>query len=232
MLVYDCPRCGAQKITFDILSSICVYEHADAWKKKHEIFGYCRSCKKSSVFLVKPNKNLQFESLIKHQSSLNEHVDVIEVVISGLLNPKSVPEHLPEQVEIPFREAAMCQAIQAWNAAGCMFRTSIDIATKELLQKLQDKTPPKEAKDNLAKRIEWLLDEGHITKKLEELSTCIRNDGNDAAHEANLGKEVVEDMTIFARLLLEEIYTTPKRIELATDRQKNRGQSKEKVSKV
>ena len=190
MLVYGCPRCGAQKITFDILSSICVYEHVNAWEQKHEIFGYCRSCKKSSVFLVKPNEDLQIQHLIKDQSNLNENVDVIEVVISGLLNPKSVPIHLPEQVEIPFREATMCQAIQAWNAAGCMFRTTVDLATKELLQKLQDKTPPKEVKDNLAKRIKWLFEEGYITKKLQELSTCIRNDGNDAAHEANLGKKL------------------------------------------
>ena len=231
MLVYDCPRCGAQKITFDILASTCVDEHLATHEKSHEIFCCCRSCKKSTVFLVEVRPGFSAKDLIAIRGLINEHIKGIKAVISGLLNPKSIPDHLPEQVAIPFREAAECQAIQAWNAAGCMFRTTIDLATKELLQKLQD-TPPKEAKNNLAKRIEWLFDGGHITKTLQKLSTCIRNDGNDAAHKANLGKEIVEDMTTFTTLLLEEIYTTPKKIELATQRQKNRGQSKEEVSKV
>ena len=142
MLIYDCPRCGTQKITFDIRSFVCVYQHPVTFEKKHEIFGTCRSCNKSTIFLVKVDPNRTIEDLFKNQSTLNAHINEIEVVISGLLNPKSIPDHLPEQVEIPFREAKKCQAIQAWNAAGCMFRTTIDIATKELLQKHQDKTPP------------------------------------------------------------------------------------------
>ena len=92
-----------------------------------------------------------------------------------------------------------------------------------MLEDLQGRNPPKYTKDNLARRIKWLFDEKQLTQSLKELSTNIRLDGNDAAHEANLKKDDVEAMNDFTTLLLEEIYTNPKKIELAEDRRKIRG---------
>ena len=108
-----------------------------------------------------------------------------------------------------------------------MFRTTVDLATKEQLQKLQAKQPPKVLEKNLSKRIDWLFRGEYITEGLKDLSNCIRKDGNDAAHEANLGKVDVEDLCDFTTLLLKQLYTTPKRIEEATYRHQNRHKSKE-----
>ena len=164
---------------------------------------------------------------MNQQGTIDAHIEVDKVVNLVPINSSSVPEHLPEKIEKTFSEALACRAIQAWNAAGSMFRTTVDLATKEQLQKLQNKKPPKDLEKNLAKRIDWLFDIGHISERLKDLSTCIRKDGNDATHDANLGKEVVDDLYDFTTLLLEELYTTPKRIEEATYRQQNRQKSKE-----
>ena len=147
--------------------------------------------------------------MINNQGVINELIEVEKVVNIVPINSNSVPEYLPEKIKKPFREALACQAIQAWNAAGCMFRTTVDLATKEQLQKLQAKKPPKDLERNLSKRIVWLFSGEYISERLKDLSTCIRKDGNDAAHEANLGKVDVEDLCDFTTLLLEELYTTP-----------------------
>ena len=164
---------------------------------------------------------------MEQESTINDYIEVERVVNLVPINSSSIPKHLPEEIKKPFIEALACRAIQVWNAAGSMFRTTVDLATKEQLQKLQNKKPPKDLEKNLAKRIDWLFDIGHISERLKDLSTCIRKDGNDATHNANLRKEVVDDLCDFTTLLLEELYTTPKRIEEATYRQQNRHKSKE-----
>ena len=222
MLIRDCPRCGTKQITFDVLAA------GDAERKNgfaaYEAFCRCRSCSKTSIFLVTIRKNQSFRmnDVLKNNYSLNNILKDTEVVT---IYPRAfaIPAHIPPEINKPFHEALICQAIQAYNAAGCMLRTTVDLVTKKMLEDLQGRNPPKNTKDNLARRIEWLFDEKQLTQSLKELSTNIRLDGNDAAHEANLKKDDVAAMNDFTTLLLEEIYTNPKKIELAEDRRKKRG---------
>ena len=228
MLIYDCPRCGVKGITFDTQSYIQPIIGAN----RYEIFGCCRSCNTSTVFLVRNTSRELFQNVMKKSGIINPHIEVVKVVNIVPINSNSVPKFLPEEIENPFSEALACQAIQAWNAAGCMFRTTVDLATKEQLQKLQAKKPPKDLERNLSKRIVWLFSGEYISERLKDLSTCIRKDGNDAAHEANLGKVDVEDLCDFTTLLLEELFTTPKRIEEATYRQQIRHKTKENENEM
>ena len=57
---------------------------------------------------------------------------------------------------------------------------------------------------------------------LRELSHCIRQDGNDAVHDGSVGEDEAEDLQDFTSHLLENVYTTPKRLELAKDRRVGR----------
>ena len=224
MLVHNCPRCGTKKITFDVLNASRVEEEDDL--DTYEAFCRCRSCSGSSIFLVtiKNSTTYRMDNVVNKSSNLNRILNDIELVkiFPGI---SAIPEHIPPEISIPFCEALICQAIQAYNAAGCMFRTTVDLVTKKMLEDLHGKNPPKNAKDNLAQRIKWLFDENQLTRSLKELSTSIRLDGNDAAHEANLEKDDVEAMNDFTTLLLEEIYTNPKKIELAANRRKKREQT-------
>ena len=223
MLVHNCPRCGTKKITFDVLN-------ASGAKKKYELETYeafcrCRSCSGSSIFLV----TIRYDAPYRMDDVVNKHFNLHDILhdielVNIFPGTSAIPKHIPSAIEIPFHEALSCQAIQTYNAAGCMFRTTVDLVTKKMLEGLQGKNPPKNVKVNLARRIKYLSDEKLLSQNLEELSTNIRLDGNDAAHEANLKKDDVEAMNDFTTLLLEEIYTNPKKIELAKESRKKRGQ--------
>jgi hypothetical protein len=106
-----------------------------------------------------------------------------------------------------------------------MFRKAIDLATAPLI-------PPEEAvgltnkiRRDLGLRLPWLFNNGKLPNDLRELSHCIREDGNDAAHAGFLGKEDALDLMDFTRALLERMITEPKRLELAKERRDARRKS-------
>ena len=59
-----------------------------------------------------------------------------------------------------------------------------------------------------------------------ELSTCVREDGNDAAHAETLTKVDAYDLADFTTVLLEQLYTQPEKLKLAKDRRNGRRQEK------
>lgn len=61
-----------------------------------------------------------------------------------------------------------------WDAAGAMFRKTLDVATKTLRPDLQKKT--------LYARIEAMVKSGDLTSAMGQWSHRIRMDGNDAIH--------------------------------------------------
>ena len=71
---------------------------------------------------------------------------------------------------------------------------------------------------NLGLRLPWLFDNGVLPDALRELSSCIKDDGNDGAHEGTLSEQDAGDILNFTYAILERIYTEPKRIELAKER--------------
>ena len=74
----------------------------------------------------------------------------------------------------------------------------------------------------LGSRLSWLFDNGKLPADLRRLSACIKDDGNDGAHDGTLTKEDAEDQLDFTYIFLERVYTEPKRIELAEKRRKER----------
>ncbi|WP_373017600.1 DUF4145 domain-containing protein [Thiomicrorhabdus sp.] len=109
-----------------------------------------------------------------------------------------------------------------------MFRLCLDLATKELLPSDNDETTGlnNRVRRNLGLRLPWLFDNNILPESLKELSNCIKDDGNDGAHEGILTTEDAEDILDFTFILLERLYTEPKRIEFAQERQRQRHQNK------
>jgi Domain of unknown function (DUF4145) len=70
--------------------------------------------------------------------------------------------------------------------------------------------------------LQWLFERGYLPSDLRELSTCIREDGNDGAHAGTLTKQDAEDLLDFTRALLERLYTEPQRLRLAEERRRMR----------
>ena len=89
-LVANCPRCGANKISFDLLGSIMtVQKHG--WQLWYEVFGICRQCDRSTTFVLSESVHGNYDyvhktGLLKIEGAVNKYVD-IEGVIS--LKPES-----------------------------------------------------------------------------------------------------------------------------------------------
>ncbi len=61
-----------------------------------------------------------------------------------------------------------------------------------------------------------------LPEVLKDLSSAIKEDGNDGAHQGTLKKVDAEDVMDFTVALLERLYTEPERLRLAKERRENR----------
>jgi len=225
-LVADCPRCGANKITFDLIESIITVEK-HGWQIWYEAFGICRQCDRSTVFVLSVRVHDDHEyvykkGLLKIEGAVNKYVDIEGVIsLKDKITEKS-PEFVPENIESIFKEGAACLAVNCYNAAGTMFRLCIDLVTKSILPEDDVDGLNRGTRRNLGIRLPWLFDNNYLPEALREISSCVREDGNDGAHAGTLSKNDAEDLLDFSRILLERIYTEPKRLCLAQERRKQR----------
>ena len=216
-LVADCPRCGATHITVDVLATHRTStEHG--WLGWHDAFSVCRNCDRTTVFILKLRdydfKDLQ-RSIPGIKDSLNKYF-----IIEGFRTLKdsirvTAPDHVPKSIVDAFNEGATCMAVNCFNGGGTMFRLCIDHATRELLPENDESGLNRQIRRSLGLRVQWLLDNTRLPEALRDLSTCIREDGNDGAHAGTLTKPEAEDLLDFTLLLLERLYTEPERLRLA-----------------
>lgn len=231
-LVTDCPRCGAQQITFDLTEdNFLGTEHG--WQPWYEAFCICRRCKQATVFVLSLNHNaysdagtVQSKGLLGLKGAVNRYMDVERYITLKDTANVHPPEHLPADVEAAFKEGAACFSIGCWNAAGTMFRLCIDIATRAKLPEGEVQGLNAKTRRDLGLRLPWLFDNHYLPEELRELSSCIKEDGNDGAHVGNLKKDDAEDLLDFTETLLERIYTEPERLRLAKDRRDSRRSQK------
>lgn len=225
-LVADCPRCGSNRITFDLLASIHIRTEY-SWQYWYEVFGVCRQCHRSTVFVLADSvdadyKGVHKKGLLNIESAVNRFVRIEGIITLKDRAEVKAPEHVPEAIENVFREGATCLKVACWNAAGTMFRLCIDLVTRGLLPEQQVEGLNQRTRRNLGLRLPWLFDNQLLPESLRELSTCVREDGNDGAHAGTLSKEDAEDLLDFTRILLERIYTEPERIRQAAERRTQR----------
>ena len=222
MLVADCPRCGAQKMTFDLTKSHSISVYG---KEQYEAFCICRRCKQTTVFvLVVPGPSrgkFKTNRLEDGKDTVNSVVFIEGYISIKDLSKTQPPEHLPEKINAAFKEGAACLAIGCFNAACIMFRSCVDLATQSRFAKELEKFNSHERR-SLGSRLDRLFSEEHLSLRLKALSQCIKDDGDDGAHKGGLGKVEARNMQDFAIQLLEELYTTPKEVELAIERTKKR----------
>ncbi|MEJ8569696.1 DUF4145 domain-containing protein [Elongatibacter sediminis] len=228
-LVANCPRCGASHMTFDLLNQVPVSIRYD-WQYWIEVFCVCRNCNKPTIFLVAQKKYNDSkyikEGLSKLTISANQVVEVKRHIGIQDTSAQEPPEYLPENIENIFREGAACMAIGCNNAAATMFRLCLDLATQSLLPEEGEGLNSK-VRRNLGLRLPWLIDNKILPEALRELSSCIKDDGNDGAHEGILGEEDAADILDFTFILLQRLYTEPKRLELAAERRNKRREKSE-----
>jgi hypothetical protein len=132
----DCPRCGASKITFDVLAQLH-FRTEHGWQHWFEIYAVCRACKRGTIFILSQQTRASSENFIKEPEGL---VHKKEVALNHFFEDKGYiglrhraaqapPDHLPPEIQKIVVEGATCLAVECWNAAGTMFRLCLDVAT-------------------------------------------------------------------------------------------------------
>lgn len=242
-LFFDCPNCGASKSTFDVLANNVISRTAPYIK--WQFYGVCRGCLTGVTIngapnidevlkvkeLVNPKQTIiipglqipKLESLPKG-SSLNHYFTNFHVTNYSLVTPKA-PDHLPEEIQMVFDEATTCLAAKCFNAAAAMFRLCLDKTTQDILVKYNHLKPTKENNKTIHKRLTWIFENQILNQNLEELSRCIKDDGNDGAHDGNIGQIEAHDLLDFTYELLEQVYTQPERVKIANLRRQERHNS-------
>lgn len=226
MLVADCPRCRAKKITFDLKEASHFKTEAD-WKQWYEAFCICRECHRATIFVLSQKKYehkdfMSEEFLRTSTDSVNNYTDIEDFICIRNIASAPPPEHLPDNIEEAFREGATCMSVGCCNAAGTMFRLCIDLATRPMLPEEDTEGLNAKTRRDLGLRLPWLFDNNLLPEDLRDLSSCIKEDGNDGAHAGNLIKEDVEDLLDFTCEFLERIYTKGERLRLAKERRDSR----------
>jgi uncharacterized protein DUF4145 len=225
-LVADCPRCGSKKITFDLTQELLVGVRYN-WQQWYETFCICRHCRRSTVFVLSQNVDAEKESV--HKNGLVKQVGAVNRLmnIEGTVSRKDnasvePPAHLPAPIDTAFREGATYLAVECFNAAGTMFRLCVDIATRTLLPAGEAEGLNAKVRRDLGLRLPWLFANNYLPAALHDLSTCIKEDGNDGAHAGTLSKADAEDLLDFTVALLERLYTEPERLRQANLRRERR----------
>lgn len=223
-LVADCPRCGSRKMTFDLLGSIYRGKRGD-WQKMFELMAACRHCKRGVIFVVSQQSasrasNEVLDALLSFKGVINDYADVERYVSIRDDFTAQAPEHVPEDIKRAFNEAATSVSTECWNAAGAMFRACLDLATRPLIP--PEGEPNAKIRRDLGLRLPWLFDNHKLPGDLRRLSGCIREDGNDGAHQVTLGKAEAEDMQDFTATILQRLYTEPEKVRQAEERTKSR----------
>lgn len=227
-LVADCPRCGSKKITFDLTQQHHVRTRYN-WQRWYEAFCVCRHCGRSTVFVLSQNttadtKIVHENGLLNLTGSVNGYMDIEGCITLKDFGAQSPPEHLPEDIKVVFEEGAKCLAVDCYNAAGTMFRLCLDLATRSKLPSEEIEGLNAKTRRTLGLRLPWMFDHGLLPEALKELSSCVKDDGNDGAHAGTLGKPDAEDLLEFTVALLERLYTEPEQLRLAKLRREKRHQ--------
>ncbi|MEQ5807783.1 DUF4145 domain-containing protein [Alteromonas sp. NFXS44] len=224
-IVGECPRCKSHHTTFNVTAH--VYKGARFnGDHTYEIFSVCRACHSPSILDVVQSYRAEDASrlfrrpehaaeIFQVDMSLNDIFDITgHISLKDEISIKC-PEHTPEHLKVVFEEGAACFAISCYNASVAMFRLCLDLDTKEIAEK-------HDISGMLFARLQKLFSQSLLPSDLEELSHCIRENGNDGAHDGTVTEVEAQDILDFTVSYFESRYTLPERIRLRREARNKR----------
>jgi hypothetical protein len=158
----------------------------------------CQVCGNGVVAVFGSPSHSHFSQWFQKQAGMDGNAKLLETF------PKPVavaaPEHTPENVG-RFYLQGMDNMARNFDAAGTMFRKSLDAALKKL---------DPEGKGTLQNRIDSLPEATGVTPAMKEWAHQIRHLGNDAAHEDDpFTEEEAKNLQAFTELFLTYAFTLP-----------------------
>lgn len=205
-LVLSCPHCNAEKIGFAARGAVPV--RADAVQTL--LFLQCEGCGQGIVAVIGATPN----TVSSWMSGRATTPGPMAATYPSPRAPKS-PSDVPARVSSAFLSGLdNLGRINGANAAGAMFRRSIELAAREI-----DKEAP--AHLNLKARIERLPDTV-VTPAMKQWAQHIRLEGNDAVHGPDeYSEKDAKDLHAFAEMFLTYAFTLPEMLKRAYPEVKN-----------
>jgi Domain of unknown function (DUF4145) len=211
-LKLTCPRCGVA--TQATVSVSFTWPELKSPKKPSESYMVvCSGCEEP--FFVE-----YYEDREKLFSNLS-----VEGVVRGKISELSswqklypmefisnVPEHIPDDVAPFYIEACGCLANGHANAAGAMFRKTLEAATRtnEVVAKLPTEALDRFQSSWLAARLKILKENGVIPEPLFDLADTLKAEGDEAVHGmVTYTIEEATELKAFAEAFLTYIFTMP-----------------------
>ena len=202
----NCPRCGTKGVAFHFLGQHRFID--DTFGRGHyDVSGVCGVCNRVVVF------TFRVESHDPDPIQWTVHGSHIpaEYCIEVAPVPPSTdaPRHTPENVASFFRQGKESVNQGSWDAAGMMFRKTLETGLKAKFPEVTSSLTPYE-------RIEKAAKLHKLTPDLAEWSHRIRNLGNDATHEEEPFTETqAREIADFTRIVLEYLFTYPEEVKAA-----------------
>jgi hypothetical protein len=214
-LIRDCARCGVKSV------QMIAAGHVQFDDVNSEVFVFCQSCRRGSIYQGQPQgKPAEQSGLLDKSRSYHHDPVVVE------FTPPPIPPSVPDRVADLFREAAISRRAHRYEAAGAIFRKTIDVASKHLYatdERLKDRKPA----DALRSRLKALGEMKILDEEIVDLADVAALDGNDAVHDIDpytaAEAEALEDLTAD---LLDRLFVRPAKLAAVKAKQIAAGQRK------
>ncbi|MBB6414243.1 DUF4145 domain-containing protein [Mesorhizobium sangaii] len=214
-LIRDCVRCGVKSVQM-IARGFVQYDGLNS-----EIFMVCQSCIRGSIYHGQPQSNpVEERGALDAQRSYHHDPIIVEFAAP------TISTSVPDRVADLFREAAISRRAHRYEAAGAIFRKTIDVASKHLYatdERLKDRKPA----DALRSRLKALGELKILDEEIVELADVAALDGNDAVHDVDpytaAEAEALEDLTAD---LLDRLFVRPAKLAAVKAKQIAAGQRK------
>jgi len=196
----NCPHCLSKSAGFTVTHQWYALESF----KKASVLAVCGVC--NNAIIIKVGSYGDHNVNDYRQNDL--HFPVTHDFVEGTYPTISmdIPNDCPSSVERFYVQGIENLRGNNWDAAGAMFRKSLDVATKLI--------SPADKKETLFHRIEKLVERGLLTPAMGDWSHELRLDGNEAVHDEDPEtKTDAEAMQKFAEAFLRYSFTLPRLVE-------------------
>ncbi len=215
--VRDCVRCGVKKIHHSVVGYSWCSTHT------HEVVGRCQDCHKTSIYVHKSGGLIELKEQ-EHNIEMPGFTTLSAAAVYYGASPMVLSEYIPDRIAGLFREANECRQMTWYEAAGSMYRKTLDVATKHIFShdpRLAEKNPA----NALRSRIKAMGELGILEQDIVELADIVALDGNDAVHDEDPytkeEAEALEDLTLD---LLDRLFVRPAKIAAVKAKQIASGQ--------
>ena len=217
VVVFDCPHCGAHRMTFDFagdypvrppdppLRSLNVSRpHPGIWNT----FFVCRGCRNAVVIKVYGSRDAFGRA--PHDCSTDLFSEGFEP-IELYPGPRKLEalEHVPEQLAANYREATRNLNRHEYTSAVMMLRRILDRATVDLAPKDRK---AQSRKMRLSDRIKQLPMDKALTPAMREWADVICLVGGDPEHNKDADEASATELHQFTELFLIYAFTLPGRV--------------------